>query len=140
MVSDYPVRAEVSSDLTTVPKIPENGSPGFSSAGDYTRSIPEDTGRGMPVGAPVVARDPDADTLTYELAAAAAADTTGTTGDVGFFSIDRANGQIARWRRRLDYDTDSDGYTFLVRAIDPSGETAEVEVTVNVTDANDAPQ
>ena len=31
-------------------------------------------------------------------------------------------------------------YQFLVRAIDPSGETAEVEVTVTVTDANDAPQ
>ena len=153
MVSDYPVRAEVSSDSDGVEN-PENGSPGFSSAGDYKRSVPEDTGSGMSVGAPVVAIDPDDDTLTYELDDDRDADVVGTTGDVGFFSIDRATGQVMV-KNTLSYEA-TDGrnydpengetadvagtYKFYVRAIDPSGETAEIAVTVNVTDANDAPQ
>ena len=48
-------------------------------------------------------------------------------------------------KETLDYDMKGTGadqgkYKFYVRAIDPSGETAEVEVTVTVTDANDAPK
>ena len=142
-VSMNPVRAEVSSDLDGSEN-PENGSPGFSSAGDYTRSIPESTGRGMPVGDPVVADEPNDDTLTYELdsdrfLAGATGDNEATPeDDVHYFSIDRATGQI-KVAKTLDYDANADGYKFHVRAIDPSGETAEVEVTVTATDANDAP-
>ena len=145
-VSSYPVRAEVSSDSDGAEN-PENGSPGFSSAGDYKRSVPEDTGSGMSVGAPVVAIDPNDDTLTYELDSDRflASDTennevAGDDDDVHYFSIDRATGEI-KVAKTLDYDdNNADGYKFHVRAIDPSGETAEVEVTVNVTDANDAPE
>ena len=42
-------------------------------------------------------------------------------------------------KKTLDYDANMDGYKFYVRAIDPSGESAEVEVTVTATDTNDAP-
>ena len=49
--------------------------------------------------------------------------------DVHDFSIDEATGQISV-KKSLDYDNNMDGYTFHVRAIDPSGETAHVEVTV----------
>ena len=63
----HPVRAEVSSDSDGEVENPENGSPGFSSSGDYTRSVPENTAKGMPVGDAVVAIDPNSDTLTYEL-------------------------------------------------------------------------
>ena len=67
-MSANPVRAEVSSDLDNVEN-PENGSPGFTQGLDYTRTVPESTASGMPVGAPVVAVDPNDDTLTYDLVA-----------------------------------------------------------------------
>ena len=51
-----------------------------------------------------------------------------------------ATGQISvAAGKKLDYDSNMDGYTIFVRATDPSGETAHVEVTVTVTGANDAP-
>ena len=147
VVSAYPVRAEVSSDKDNVEN-PENGSPGFSSAGDYKRTVPENLGKGMPVGDPVTAIDPNDDMLTYELDVDAldAGETgnaepgdTGQEGDdVHYFSIDEATGQIMV-AKSLDYDDNMGGYTFHVRAIDPSGETAHVEVTVTTTDTNDAP-
>ena len=139
VVSMYTVRAEVTSDSDGTEN-PENGSPGFSSAGDYSRTVPENTAKGMPVGAPVVARDPNGDTLTYELDNNAASDDTlDTSGPVGYFSIDNGTGQLSV-KKTLDYDANMDGYKFYVRAIDPSGETAEVEVTVKTTDTNDAPK
>ena len=100
------------------------------------------------VNDPVEATDPNSDTLTYELddnTITGATDTETPAGhDVTFFSIDKASGQLMV-KNTLDYDNKGTGadqgkYKFYVRAIDPSGETAEVEVTVNVTDANDAPK
>ena len=148
-VSLNPVRAEVTSDSDGIEN-PENGSPGFSSAGDYTREIPENTARGMPVGAPVTAIDPNSDTLTYELdndmerpTNADGTDNTDNTpatdaDDVNYFSINDATGQIMV-KKTLDYDDNMDGYKFYVRAIDPSNESAVVEVTVTTTNTNDAP-
>ena len=147
--SANPVRAEVTSDRDGVEN-PENGSPGFSSAGDYTRTVSEDIAVGMPVGDPVVAIDPNDDTLTYDLdvdlldpgetvdGTANLEPTAADDGDIEFFSIDMASGQLSV-KKALDYDANMDGYTIYVRATDPSGETAHVEVTVNTTAANDAP-
>ena len=50
-VSAHMVRAEVSSDLDGVAN-PANGSPGFSSQNNYTRTVSESLGTGMNVGAP----------------------------------------------------------------------------------------
>lgn len=143
-VSLNPVRKEVTSDSDGIEN-PENGSPGFSSTGDYTREIPENTAKGMPVGAPVTAIDPNSDTLTYELDSDEflASDTSNVVAtdddDVHYFSIDDATGQIMV-RKTLDYDSNMDGYKFHVRAIDPSNESAVVEVTVTTTNTNDAPK
>ncbi len=153
-VSMNAVRAEVSSDLDGA-ETPENGSPGFREGADYSRSVPENTAVGMPVGAPVVATDPNGDTLTYELDndvelppanpdGTVNTDDTAATGmdDVNYFSINKATGQIMV-AMMLDFDMNGsppDGkYMFYVRAIDPSGETAHVMVTVTATNANDAP-
>ena len=146
VMSMNPVRAEVTSDSDRVEN-PENGSPGFSSAGDYTRAVPENTAAGMPVGDPVTAIDPNGDTLTYELdvdlldsgETANAEPTDGDDGDIEFFSIDMATGQLMV-KKTLDYDANMNGYTIYVRATDPSGETAHVEVKVTATDTNDAPK
>ena len=91
-VSVNSVRAEVNSDNDGVENA-DNGSPGFPEGLDYTRSVPESTAMEMPVGAMVVAQDPNGDTLSYSLAAFG---TTGTANfmDVDFFDIDRATGQI----------------------------------------------
>ena len=136
-VSVNPVREEMSSDLDGVGNT-ENGSPGFSPADSYTRTVPENSPVGTPIGDPVVAVDPNDDTLTYELDDDMDADPADRSGDVGHFSIDMATGHITV-EKRLDYEDNADGYEFYVRAIDPSGETAEVMVTVIASDANDAP-
>ena len=149
-VSEFPVRAEVTTD-NDGDSNPENGSPGFEQGADYTRTVSESLDIGMNVGAPVVATDPNDDELTYELdddipANRFATDGTGTAiasgDDAEYFSIDKETGQI-KVKKPLDWDmngTPPDGkYMFYVRAIDPSGETAHVEVTVIANDANDAP-
>ena len=129
-VSANTVRAEVSSQNDNVEN-QENGSPGFPSGSDYTRTVSESLAKDMPVGDPVVAVDPQDDTLTYEMAI--------TTSDASYFKIDKATGQI-RVKNTLDYDDNSNAkYKFDIVATDPSGESDDVEVTVSVTDANDAP-
>ena len=144
VVSEFPVRAEVSSDLDKLEN-PANGSPGFPAAGDYTRTVSESLGKGMNVGDRVSATDPNNDTLTYELDDDILRTTPlidGDDDDVGYFSINKATGQLMV-KKTLDWDMNGDPpdgmYKFYVRAIDPSGETAEVEVTVIATDANDTP-
>ena len=136
-LSANPVRAEVGSDLDGVEN-PENGSPGFSPSNSYTRTVAENSPIGTPVGDPVVAVDPNDDTLTYELDDDRDVDVADGSGDVGHFSIDMATGQL-EVARTLDHEGNPEGYEFYVRAIDPSGETAEIMVTVIATDANDPP-
>ena len=141
-MSVYPVRAEVSSDLDVgFGGNPANGSPGFRPDGEYDLSLPENSPVGTPVGEPVVAVDPNYDILTYELDDNRSdADPLDMSGDQGAFSIDMATGQIEVAVEGLSYE-DRPGvpYRFFVRAVDPSGETAEVEVTVSLTDHNDPP-
>ena len=136
-VSAHPVRAEVSTDLDGVAST-ENGSPGFSPSADYTRTVSELTPVGAPVGDPVVAVDPNDDTLTYELDDDTDTDAPDTSGDVGYFDIDMATGQL-EVAKALSYEDHLEGYEFYVRATDPSGETATVSVTVMAEDENDVP-
>ncbi len=144
-VSEFPVRAEVSTDNDDDSN-PANGSPGFTQGADYTRAVSESLGKGMNVGAQVGATDPNNDELTYEIDNdSTRSDSIPDNEDASYFSIDKATGQL-KVEKTLDWDNnpdsvDPDGkYTFKVRAIDPSGETAEVDVTVTATDANDAPK
>ena len=147
-VSMYPVRDEVSSKNDGVENA-ANGSPGFPDGLDYTRTVPESTDVEMDVGAAVEAFDPNDDTLSYQLAALGL-EGTANFGDLGFFDIDRATGQISL-ARMLDHE-EEDGRTYdgasaatagvykvIVMATDPSGETGEVTVTITATDANDDP-
>ena len=150
-VSENTVREEVTSDLDGVEN-PTNGSPGFRDKGNedkYTRTVSEDIAVGSSVGDAVVARDPNDDTLTYDLdvdlldadseVTDAAEPTDEDDGDIEFFSIDPASGMVTV-KKGLNYEDHADGYTIFVRAVDPSGETDHVEVTIKVDDANDAPE
>ena len=158
-VSEFPVRAEVSTDRDGDSN-PENGSPGFTQGADYTRTVSESLGKGMDVEAPVVAtepnstepndrgpddpnHDPSSDKLTYEIDNDRTRNNEADAmADASYFSINKTSGQL-KVKKTLDWDmngTPPDGkYMFFVRAIDPSGEEAHVEVTVTATDANDAP-
>ena len=161
VVSANPVRAEVSSendnDLANTPANPENGSPGFSSTGDYERTIAENSAKGTPVGAAVVATEPNSnDILTYELdndhdpntatdaATLDAADNPvpeANRRDVDLFKVDMATGQIYVNGTLNHENSTNDGvYKFYIRATDPSGEMDEQLITVTVTDENDKPR
>ena len=128
-----PVRAEVSSGA--------NASPDFEDDTD-TRTVPESTAVGDPVGGPVTATDTDNDTLTYELFAVASPN----DGDDGFFNIDRESGQITV-AQELDYDAIGDRttgatageYMVVVRATDPSGLADNITVTITAENVNENP-
>ena len=134
-----PVRAQVSSGA--------NASPDFEDDTD-TRTMPESTAVGDPVGLPVTATDTDKDTLTYELDN----DTDSTTAlvaasDLQFFDIDMETGQI-EVAKELDYDAKGEGraddavagtYTVIVRATDPSGLADYITVTIMAENVNEDP-
>ena len=147
--SVYPVRAEVDANNDEGVEDATNDSPGFRQGLNYGRSVPESTGVDMNVGAPVVALDPNSDILSYSLVALESP--SPNAGDVGFFNIDRASGQITL-AKKLDFEEmdgrDYDGtapdatageYKVIVRATDPSGEIGDVAVTITATAANDEP-
>ncbi len=132
-ISMNPVRAEVSPGA--------NASPDFEDDAD-TRTVPESTAVGDPVGDPVTATDTDNDTVTYELMAAAAPN----EGDDEFFDIDQASGQITV-AQNLDYDAVGDRtdtatageYKAIVRATDPSGLSDTITITITAENVNEDP-
>ena len=102
-----------------------------------TRSVPENTAAGQPIGAPVAAVDPDnEDTLTYSLG--------GT--DAASFDIDTSNGQL-KTRDALDFDAGQTTYSVDVSVSDSKDDydTADtvvddtIDVTISVTDVNEKP-
>ena len=134
-----PVRAAVS--------LGANASPDFQDDTD-TRTVPESTAVGDPVGAPVTATDTDNDTLTYELDDDAVFDNElAADSDLQFFDIDMETGQIAV-AQELDYDAVGQDratgavagtYTVIVRATDPSRLADNITVTITAENANEAP-
>ena len=97
------------------------------------RSVAENSEAGTVVGAPVTATDPGFDgrqeTLTYALSGGGSRD----------FDIDSGTGQI-RVKAALNYeDTGRRTHQVTVRATDPSGGTASVDVTITVTDMDETP-
>ena len=109
----------------------DNNSPDFR-ANTTKRTIPEDTAKGQPVGAPVVVDiEEDGDTLTYtlELSTLVLGITEPTavataTADLAYFDIDKATGQITL-KLGLSFENGNNGeYVIGVRATDPSGRRA----------------
>ena len=113
-----------------------NEPPAFTEAAP-SRSVPENSGIGTDVGYPVMATDPDGDTLTYSL--------DGTDKD--FFSINTSSGQL-QTKTELDYESGKRSYTVTVsvsdgKNADGNADTtadATVTVTIAVTDENEAPE
>ena len=103
--------------------------------GAITREVPENTAKGRPVGAPVVATDPEGDRLTYTL------DDTGATS----FDINAATGQLLT-KVALNKEGTAAMYTAMVTATDPyyvTGTTRgfdTIEVTITVGDVAEDPK
>ena len=108
-----------------------NRAPHFEEGPDATRSVPENAGQGVDVGAPITAIDLNTgDTLTYML-----------DDPSGLFSINSSTGQITvTASNSLDYETEED-YSLEVAVQDrqTGGLTDKIEVKVRVTDVNEPP-
>ena len=105
-----------------------NRPPEFDSA-TAAREVPENTEAGGNIGAPVTAADPDTgDTPAYTLEGA----------DADSFDIDSASGQI-QTKPGVTYDHETkSSYSVTVKADDNNGGTAAIDVTITVTDVDEA--
>ncbi len=103
-----------------------NEAPSFDGSG-VTLEVDENTAPATAFDSPVTATDPDGDTLEYSLA--------GT--DSGHFAIVAGSGQL-KTKGALDHEN-QDSYAVTVTAEDPSGLSADIAVTINVTDVNEPP-
>ena len=113
----------VSVSVTDVPE-----APAFASS-STVRSFPENTRPGRAIGLPVTAADEDGDVLTYTL--------EGT--DAASFDLGASTGQLrTKAGVTYDYETRSQ-YSVTVRATDPGGASATIQVTINVLDVPEGP-
>ena len=95
--------------------------------GSSERFVPENTADGSAVGLPIGADDADDDTIDYSLSG----------DDASFFTIDPASGQITT-SASLDFETKT-LYQVTVSASDGWGGSAEIAVTIRVTNVNEPP-
>ena len=112
------------SQLAMVVATRVNVPPAFPNEAEM-RSIPENTAAGTDIGDPVAATDENGDTLTYIL--------SGT--DAASFSIGLNTGQLSTLAA-LNYET-KNTYNVVVTATDPDGESATINVTINVTNVDE---
>ena len=109
--------------------IPENGAPTFGDGLNTKRSVPENSGEGTSVGDPVVATDPNNDTLTYRIESQAG----------GPFTVNSNTGQIRVGSgANLDYESRRSHEVDLT-VEDPGGLTDTIEVEIEITDVNETP-
>ena len=104
-----------------------NQAPVFTEGESATRSIAENTDSGTAIGSAVSATDGDNDTLTYTLGGP----------DASSFSIDSSTGQLST-SAALDFET-KNSYSVTLSVSDSNGGSDSIAVTINVTNANDAP-
>ena len=99
--------------------------PEFADSEDGARSVAENTGAGMDIGAPVTATDANDDTLTYALGGTHTAS----------FDIGSATGQLMT-KEALDYETKAT-YSVTVTASDSGGLSDSIDVTITVTNEDE---
>ena len=110
-------------------RAPDNRSSEFTS-NSVDRQVPENTARGVNIGAPVEASDVD-DVfwdLTYSL----------TGSDSASFALDSGTGGQIRSNAALDYERKA-SYQVTLRVEDSEGATAETLVQISVGDVDESP-
>ena len=105
---------------------PDNVRPEFSTDGDYSRSIRENTRAGTNLGAPVRATDANNDRLTYSIPPS------------DYFEINQSTGQL-RTEVMLDHELD-DEHTVTVTGTDPGNLRITVDVTITVENVDEHPE
>ncbi len=105
---------------------PTNNPPEFIDGDNTTRSVDENTGSGVDIGAAVSATDADGHTLTYELG--------GT--NASSFSINSRTGQL-HTKDALDYEAKS-SYSLIITVSD-GNLTDTIDVTINIVDVDESP-
>ncbi len=104
-----------------------NRAPVFMEGAAATRSVRENSPRGTVIFPPVLAVDPNQDTLTYTVAGA----------DRAHFGINSGTAELTTGAV-FDYES-VDSYSVTVSVTDGRGGRDSIEVTVNVSDAAEAP-
>ena len=106
----------------------ENEMPMFAEGAEALRTLAENTGAGLNVGAPVSAQDGDGDTLRYTL--------EGVDADI--FSIVGTTGQL-RTREGVDYDYEAwESYTVTIRVEDGQCGADTIDVTIDLLDVQES--
>ena len=114
-------------DTNRAPEFPDLDDKMDGDQTDQEREIPENTAAVQDIGDPVVATDPNVDSLTYSLG--------GTDG--ASFNIARSSGQL-QTKASLNRE-EKDTHMVTVTATDPSGLSATVNVTIKVTNVDENP-
>ncbi len=117
----------VTIDVTDVDESPINNAPVFTDGSSTTRTIAENTATNVSIGSALSATDADDDTLSYSL--------SGT--DASSFSINSTNGQL-KTNATLNFETKT-SYTVTVSASDGQGGSSSINVTIYITNVNEAP-
>ena len=127
--TSIPVTIEVT-DVDEAPEImraPDaNVAPEFADSEDGARSVAENTVAGEDIGNPVAASDANGDALTY----------TRSGTDASSFAIDSDTGQLMTLAA-LDYETKAT-YSVTVTASDSGGLSDSIDVTITVTNVEEA--
>ena len=118
----------VTVSLTDVEEAAPNNAPVFDEGTETTRTLAENAAGGENVGLPLTATDQDQDTLTYSLSGA----------DAGSFDLNAATGQLTTIDG-ITYDYEAKPtYSVTLEADDGNGGTATIDVTVSLTDVEEA--
>ncbi len=117
----------VTIDVNDIDESPANNAPVFTDGSSTTRTIAENTATNVNIGSAVSATDADDDTLSYSL--------SGT--DATSFSINSTNGQL-KTNATLNFETKT-SYTVMVSASDGQGGSSSINVTIYITNVNEAP-
>ncbi len=128
-VSDGSLTASITVTITVtdLPEVAPNTAPAFTEGSSTSRSVPENTARGVNIGNPVVATDVDSGTtLIYSLGGPSASS----------FDIEPLSGQL-KTKRTLDYETRA-SYT-VTGTVSDGSLTDSITVTITVTDVPESP-
>ena len=110
---------------------PANRIPIFQDGSSTTMSLPENSQAGVDVGTALTATDQDGDTITYSI------DEENGENE-GQFAIDPLTGQLESGDHGYNYEA-ADHHIITVVARDSKEGRGEIEVRVNITDLNEAP-
>ena len=107
---------------------PANKHPVFQQGSSTTRDLPENSVLEIDIGSPITATDQDGDTITYTI----------DGENEGQFAIDYQTGQLESGDHDYNHEA-ADHHIITVVARDSEEGRDEIEVRVNITDLNEAP-